>query len=150
MSPCDRNTSQLRWHGNAYGRTTPKKGTPFGYTSKHGVFEKKVPVLCDNYSMEVDLLKYLHTSHERASFSGMAASIVAKPTRREFLNASGPIAYSTCPGKDSIFSSSQNCSDLVVRNFLEVKIMKLKHCPSKLIWWNSWLNIVEKARDEFM
>ena len=64
----------------------------------------------------------------------MTASIVAKPTGREFLHASGPIAYSTFAGKASIFSSSEDCSDLVVRKFLEVKNMKLEHCPSKFIW----------------
>ena len=47
------------WHT---GLTTPKRGT----LSKHGVYEK-VPALRDNYSMEGDLFKYSHTSHERAS-----------------------------------------------------------------------------------
>ena len=39
-----------------------KKGTPQNMGSL-----KKIPALRDNYSMEVDLLKYLHTSYERAN-----------------------------------------------------------------------------------
>ena len=47
------------------GLTTPKRGTPFGVHVKIWRLWKKFPSLRDNYSMEVDLLKYSHTSHER-------------------------------------------------------------------------------------
>ena len=44
-----------------------KKGNPLRVHVKIWRLWKKVPALRDNYSMEVDLLKYSHTSHERAS-----------------------------------------------------------------------------------
>ena len=44
-----------------------KKGNPLRVHVKIWRLWKKVPALRDNYSMEVDLLKSSHTSHERAS-----------------------------------------------------------------------------------
>ena len=44
-----------------------KKGNPLRVHVKIWRLWKKVPSLRDNYSMEVDLLKYSHTSHERAN-----------------------------------------------------------------------------------
>ena len=44
-----------------------QKGEPPSGTRQNMASLKKVPALRDNYSMEVDLLKYSHTSHESAS-----------------------------------------------------------------------------------
>ena len=53
--------------GNPLRVTTPKGEPPSGTRQNMASLKKNVPALRDNYSMEVDLLKYSHTSHESAS-----------------------------------------------------------------------------------
>ena len=95
--------------------------------------------------MKVDLLKYLHTSLESTNIVNLFQwqdSQHCCETDQE--------GMFTCEWSYSVLHVSWESFYIFIKqelrgaHFSSGKIAKLKHCPFKLIWWNSWLNIVEK------
>ena len=126
-----------------------KRGFPFEYILKYGSLETKIH-LC----VIIIPWKWIfwsmrkHRTEEKLFwiyFSGMAASIIAKPRRWNFYMRV-VLLRTPCVLWHLLYFQGVKTS----QTLLDVKYMTHKHCPSKILWWKYWLNIVKEARSSFM